>query len=642
MGLFEELGKELVGQFVNGALEALNDKADSSQSYNNNFTNLEKLYAMTIVYEFFLSDEEEGQCINPLKLEHDDFATFLAAFLKGLTTIDSVDSDNYTLDKLRSLLEGSSELFNQLMSNKNENVFNTMNKYERSELGLKTLLKFVKTNFKSEETRQNMVTAFTAMTFVYLLNGTSKCWTSSSYFRFYILVDQMNFNKKEILEIGERIYEKSDAQPSSIKEKINLRLSNGSQLYEDFKNLPKHSRERDLFDSKYSSVDSFDDLQEYLEKLQSYSFIKIAVFITSRKKELSKEEINFLVELLTDFYEPKEDIEEKIIEESKSIKEIESLSAYFKFTQELDLDTKKTLIELSLILVAKLIDDKISKKEKASPNYSYNFMLIKRYFKITNAEYEECLCALTTDWNIPAETVKNISRIFSPSEIDYIRENFPEICEKDDLDKAEKAREIKEKNEAEAARKQKLFSIKAAVATSYQEIFKGVDETYTNNVILSSHQEHMQKVIDFYGPDSTENPILAYDDTILNSGKKGFLLTDEKIHFTNDVQNGEITVLDIDEISDLTFKNGFVSPEICFNNCAVVTACLRSKYGVLVEKLLEATLAILKNGKNIQQKPIASTETVIQQNANASFCKACGAKIDAGAKFCKKCGHPVS
>jgi ribosomal protein L40E len=200
----------------------------------------------------------------------------------------------------------------------------------------------------------------------------------------------------------------------------------------------------------------------------------------------------------------------------------------------------------------------------------------------------------------------------------------------------------KEKNEAEAARKQKLLSIRAAVATSYQEIFKGVDETYTNKVILSSHQEHMQKVIDFYEPDSTENPILAYDDTILNSGKKGFLLTDEKIHFTNDTQNGEITVFDIDEISDLTFKKGFVSPEICFNNCAVVTACLSSKYGALVEKLLEATLAILKNGKNIQQKPIASTETMIQQNTNASFCKACGAKLDAGAKFCKKCGHPVS
>ena len=49
----------------------------------------------------------------------------------------------------------------------------------------------------------------------------------------------------------------------------------------------------------------------------------------------------------------------------------------------------KTLIELSLILVVKLIDDKIGKKEKASPNYSYNFMLIKKYFKITNAEYEE-------------------------------------------------------------------------------------------------------------------------------------------------------------------------------------------------------------------------------------------------------------
>lgn len=165
----------------------------------------------------------------------------------------------------------------------------------------------------------------------------------------------------------------------------------------------------------------------------------------------------------------------------------------------------------------------------------------------------------------------------------------------------EELRIQKEKQEAEVAkqieiseRKQKLSSLHEAVEKKYHEIFDGVKESYTAKIILSSNQERMAKIIDFYKPDADENPILAYDDTIMNSGKKGFLLTDVKIHFTNDAKDNEVTVFALNEIKDISFKKGFISPEIRFNGCSICTASLSSKYGLMLETLLDQVLVLLK------------------------------------------------
>ncbi len=73
------------------------------------------------------------------------------------------------------------------------------------------------------------------------------------------------------------------------------------------------------------------------------------------------------------------------------------------------------------------------------------------------------------------------------------------------------------------------------------------------------------------------------------------MLTDVKIYFTNDAKNNEITVFDLDEVENLTFKKGIISPKIQFNNCSICTAGMTSKYGAMLETLLEQAIEILKN-----------------------------------------------
>lgn len=95
-----------------------------------------------------------------------------------------------------------------------------------------------------------------------------------------------------------------------------------------------------------------------------------------------------------------------------------------------------------------------------------------------------------------------------------------------------------------------------------------------------------------FNVNSDEIFFFAYDDTIRKNFKEGFLLTDKNLYFTADGKN---IVLKIDEISELSLKNGAFSKFIIINKCKISITSLLSEDATVLFSFLQKTIEFIKN-----------------------------------------------
>lgn len=637
MGFLGDLGKELAGEFIDGALEGIGLKGlrQDLQKLSNNlktiqsprnasldsfqdFSNEEKLYGMAVSFLYFLSDSEnEGNdSSNPQSADEQTVEQFFMVICKGLLFLnseeDNPDSLSEAIEKTTSLLDYTLKQFFATMQKQNNgnDVFETLDVFNRSELGLKVFLKFANKFFPQHEVHKSITDIFTALNVVLLfLYSTdentyraAKVRTKSSYFRYYILANQLNLSNRELLEIGQRLWELPGSSPSFIKSKINRTFSIGCRLFEGFKKLPRNSQKDELYSNLLT--DDFGDLEECLKEATIEAEIKTIAFIISRKKEILPGEIAFIKENASDLGIEQENLEDRIFKEAEVIKESEHSSEYLTFLDELRFEDKQELLVLDVLLAGTFIFEKVGKGEKASPNYAYNFILIKNHMHFSNKEFSDCL----HEAEFPEEQLELIEKTFSNQEIDYIRETFPEICDPEDIERAERRKEQEKKQQIKQARKEHASALREYVGTLYNQALENdCDDYLASNIIedTTKYEAETQKALSSYGQDigkdGTENILIVYNSDALNPFIAGFILTDKKI-YVRETKYDEPHSWNLEEIKEITVKKGLLFCTLKVNEITVDSS-IAKKYFTQAEQLIEMMKKVIAHclGKDISQ-----------------------------------------
>lgn len=138
--------------------------------------------------------------------------------------------------------------------------------------------------------------------------------------------------------------------------------------------------------------------------------------------------------------------------------------------------------------------------------------------------------------------------------------------------------------------------------TAEQIIFLGSDEkgmnldSDTEEIDFSeSNEDKIKKAKESFGISNSETILFGYDDTLKNSFKSGFVLTEKKLYFTDGNSFTKNTSISVTEINSITFKKKLGIAYICINDTCI---CITSPIGKDSEKICE----LLNKAVRILQK----------------------------------------
>lgn len=138
--------------------------------------------------------------------------------------------------------------------------------------------------------------------------------------------------------------------------------------------------------------------------------------------------------------------------------------------------------------------------------------------------------------------------------------------------------------------------------TAEQIIFLGSDEkgmnldSDTEEIDYSeSNEDKIKKAKESFGISNSETILFGYDDTLKNSFKSGFVLTEKKLYFTDGNSFTKNTSISVTEINSITFKKKLGIAYICINDTCI---CITSPIGKDSEKICE----LLNKAVRILQK----------------------------------------
>ena len=140
--------------------------------------------------------------------------------------------------------------------------------------------------------------------------------------------------------------------------------------------------------------------------------------------------------------------------------------------------------------------------------------------------------------------------------------------------------------------------------TAEQIIFLGSDEkgmnldSDTEEIDFSeSNEDKIKKAKESFGISNSETILFGYDDTLKNSFKSGFVLTEKKLYFTDGNSFTKNTSISVTEINSITFKKKLGIAYICINDTCISITSPIGKDSEKICELLNKAVRILQKGK---------------------------------------------
>lgn len=140
--------------------------------------------------------------------------------------------------------------------------------------------------------------------------------------------------------------------------------------------------------------------------------------------------------------------------------------------------------------------------------------------------------------------------------------------------------------------------------TAVQIIFLGSDEkgmnldSDTEEIDFSeSNEDKIKKAKESFGISNSETILFGYDDTLKNSFKSGFVLTEKKLYFTDGNSFTKNTSISVTEINSITFKKKLGIAYICINDTCISITSPIGKDSEKICELLNKAVRILQKEK---------------------------------------------
>lgn len=140
--------------------------------------------------------------------------------------------------------------------------------------------------------------------------------------------------------------------------------------------------------------------------------------------------------------------------------------------------------------------------------------------------------------------------------------------------------------------------------TAEQIIFLGSDEkgmnldSDTEEIDFSeSNEDKIKKAKESFGISNSETILFGYDDTLKNSFKSGFVLTEKKLYFTDGNSFTKNTSISVTEINSITFNKKLGIAYICINDTCISITSPIGKDSEKICELLNKAVRILQKEK---------------------------------------------
>ena len=136
--------------------------------------------------------------------------------------------------------------------------------------------------------------------------------------------------------------------------------------------------------------------------------------------------------------------------------------------------------------------------------------------------------------------------------------------------------------------------------TAEQIIFLGSDEKGMNldsDTEEIDFSEKIKKAKESFGISNSETILFGYDDTLKNSFKSGFVLTEKKLYFTDGNSFTKNTSISVTEINSITFNKKLGIAYICINDTCISITSPIGKDSEKICELLNKAVRILQKGK---------------------------------------------
>lgn len=140
--------------------------------------------------------------------------------------------------------------------------------------------------------------------------------------------------------------------------------------------------------------------------------------------------------------------------------------------------------------------------------------------------------------------------------------------------------------------------------TAEQIIFLGSDEkgmnldSDTEEIDFSeSNEDKIKKAKESFGISNSETILFGYDDTLKNSFKSGFVLTEKKLYFTDGNRFTKNISISVTEINSITFKKKLGIAYICINDTCISITSPIGKDSEKICELLNKAVRILQKEK---------------------------------------------
>ena len=112
-----------------------------------------------------------------------------------------------------------------------------------------------------------------------------------------------------------------------------------------------------------------------------------------------------------------------------------------------------------------------------------------------------------------------------------------------------------------------------------------------------SNEDKIKKAKESFGISNSETILFGYDDTLKNSFKSGFVLTEKKLYFTDGNSFTKNTSISVTEINSITFKKKLGIAYICINDTCISITSPIGKDSEKICELLNKAVRILQKEK---------------------------------------------
>lgn len=112
-----------------------------------------------------------------------------------------------------------------------------------------------------------------------------------------------------------------------------------------------------------------------------------------------------------------------------------------------------------------------------------------------------------------------------------------------------------------------------------------------------SNEDKIKKAKESFGISNSETILFGYDDTLKNSFKSGFVLTEKKLYFTDGNSFTKNTSISVTEINSITFNKKLGIAYICINDTCISITSPIGKDSEKICELLNKAVRILQKEK---------------------------------------------